>query len=263
MKIAVCFSGMIRTGVHTADLLKTWFGDAYSDMDFFIHTWDISSPKEWLYDSVKYRSGESQIITHESSYILMEELNRAYDNKFKSVTLENFNSFVFNYGNQFPHFSPLWYSWYKSVLLKTQHEQFNRTRYDLVVKLRPDVIFDLRYPFKNFLELFLTDPKTFYVNHIMPERIDDIFFMSSSNNMNTTSNFVVNNRNNNFNNTLLMSYLSKCKIPVKGMGYVPYAIYRPEHIAHNIPPNNFNKCFNLERDYYAPYTTVDRLPEDE
>ena len=47
------------------------------------------------------------------------------------------------------------------------------------------------------------------------------------------------------------------------MGYVPYAIYRPEHIAHNIPPNNFNKCFNLERDYYAPYTTVDRLPEDE
>jgi hypothetical protein len=263
MKIAVCFSGMIRTGVHTADLLKTWFGNAYSDMDFFVHTWDITSPKEWFPNSIKRTSGEIQVIDREVSYPILEELAVKYDNRIKSTLVENFDSFSFNYGNQYPHFSPLWYSWYKSILLKTQYEQFNGFKYDLVIKLRPDVIFDLRYPFENFLSLSLENPDIFYVNHVLPQRIDDIFFMSSSDIMNAASDFIMKNKNINFCNSLLISHLAKHKITTKSMGFVPYAIYRPEHISHGISPYKFGKCFNMERDYYAPCTTVDRIPEDE
>ena len=40
MKIAVCFSGQVRTGLQAAPHLFDWFGDLLPNIDFFIHTWD-------------------------------------------------------------------------------------------------------------------------------------------------------------------------------------------------------------------------------
>ena len=38
MKIAVCFSGQIRTGIQNHPNIKEFFGKLYNECDFFIHT---------------------------------------------------------------------------------------------------------------------------------------------------------------------------------------------------------------------------------
>jgi hypothetical protein len=44
MKIAICFSGQIRTGVQTEPNIKRYIGDLLPICDFFVHTWDHQSP---------------------------------------------------------------------------------------------------------------------------------------------------------------------------------------------------------------------------
>ena len=57
MKIAICFSGMIRTGVYAAPLIKKFIGRYYDNVDIFIHTWDISEDKLWHSESIKSKEG--------------------------------------------------------------------------------------------------------------------------------------------------------------------------------------------------------------
>ena len=40
MKIAICFSGMVRTGVKAYPSIKRFIGDLWGQCDFFMHTWD-------------------------------------------------------------------------------------------------------------------------------------------------------------------------------------------------------------------------------
>ena len=43
MKIAVCFSGQIRTGILTFKNIKNFIGELINQCDVFIHTWDVIS----------------------------------------------------------------------------------------------------------------------------------------------------------------------------------------------------------------------------
>ena len=52
MKIAVCFSGQIRTGVQTAPNIKRYIGDLDTVCDYFVHTWDHQSPNHAAHDLV-------------------------------------------------------------------------------------------------------------------------------------------------------------------------------------------------------------------
>ena len=52
MRIAVCFSGQIRTGVQTAPNIKRYIGDLDPVCDYFVHTWDHQSPNHAAHDLV-------------------------------------------------------------------------------------------------------------------------------------------------------------------------------------------------------------------
>ena len=41
IKIALCFSGQIRTGVLTSNNIKNFIGDLINQCDVFVHTWDV------------------------------------------------------------------------------------------------------------------------------------------------------------------------------------------------------------------------------
>ena len=53
MKIAVCFSGQIRTAVENFINIKNFLGDIYNDCDFFMHCWDDCSYKTYNLSNIK------------------------------------------------------------------------------------------------------------------------------------------------------------------------------------------------------------------
>tara|TARA_R110000868_G_scaffold8320_3_gene43521 strand:- start:957 stop:1766 length:810 start_codon:yes stop_codon:yes gene_type:complete len=258
MKIAVCFSGMIRTGAICAPALRDWFGKYYDDIDFFMHTWDVSVAKPWHPDCVAIHKGAVPTnITKENTYTLLPELMAAYDGKITSIEIENFNLFERGFHKQFDSFSPLWYSWFKSVQLKRMYETINKIEYDLVVKLRPDIVFNLDpnlgYLFSNYIADALESPHVFFVNSSMPVRIDDIVFISTSKIMDIASAFIINTGVKEFSPGGFINYLADTGITVNEMRPPPgYVVYRPVHVANAVSPYDFETAFNLEGDHYAP-----------
>jgi hypothetical protein len=46
-RIAICFSGQIRTGVENSTNLINYIGEMRDAVDVFIHTWDIETESPW------------------------------------------------------------------------------------------------------------------------------------------------------------------------------------------------------------------------
>ncbi len=264
MKIAVCFIGMIRAGVEASENLKQWFRDVYGDVDFFMHTWDISESKEWHRESEHYLSGiRPQNMYRESSYPLIEKLEKAYDSKFISIEVENQEKFLTSsVYSQYRQFSPQWYSWYKVTKLVSNHEQQNNIRYDVVVKIRPDIVFPKERHLKEEIVRFCDDTTALYTLGYDPIRIDDVMFLASSQVMRQASRFFMSARSKEWTTNHLGEWLNQTGIKALNTAHTTYAIYRKEHVERGVSPMKFNRCVNLEREYYAPYN-VDRLPEDD
>ena len=133
MKIAVCMSGQLRQWEIAKENQKWFWETSGVEIDYFIHTWDYSGDRE----------GVSQpYITRDVS---REEFDKVVDwYKPKGCMFDNRKQDFF-YAND--HWSSLFYSMAQSMMLKRQYEIDNDFEYDLVVKTRPDVVFDPRYHF--------------------------------------------------------------------------------------------------------------------
>lgn len=141
MKIAICMSGQLREWEWAKENQRNfWYSDKHI-VDYFVHTWTNSAD----------RNGGS---THD--YIE------------RNVSDEEFNNFVnwytpkkiifddkptkFFYEND--HWMCLFYSMVQSFMLKKEYELETNTEYDIVIKTRPDLVFDPDYHFSN---LYLID----------------------------------------------------------------------------------------------------------
>lgn len=263
MKIAVCFIGMIRTGVYASENLKHWFGDLYDDIDFFIHTWDYSASKSWHPDS-KYARDKNiiQNLDNIPVYPLIQALDSVYNKKIVSIAVENQQTFLSsNIYKNCVNFSPQWYSWYKAIQLANIYEENNNFQYDVIVKLRPDLIFPKERSLKEEINYLLEDTSYLHTLGYDPIRIDDVMFLANSTVMKESSKFFIDVEKNIWETNLLGEWLQSKNIKVKNTLYQFYAVYRKEHLDLGISPMKFYKCFNVERDYYAPYN-IDRLSED-
>jgi hypothetical protein len=265
MKIAVCFIGMIRTGIEAAASLKKWFGEYYDHIDFFMHTWDHTESKRWHNDCVFLKNNpNTQDFNRSSSYDLLKELEARYDNKFVSVEVENQYRFLSSpFFMQLTAFSPQWYSWYKGMQLIDSYERVNNFQYDLVIKIRPDIIFPGYQNLDTEIVHFSKDITKLYTLGYAPIRIDDVMFLGNSDIMKRSSQFVVNTPKQVWETNILGEWLASVGISAVNTAHTEYCIYRQEHIDHGISPYEFSKCFNLERDYHSPWTNVDRILEDE
>jgi hypothetical protein len=185
MKIAVCFSGMIRTGVESFPNIKNFIGELWDDCDFFIHTWDVDYHNVLTGETPDhFRSVTPSIKLDETKFL---DLNRLY--KFKSYNIEEYDStlsdlkFMFsNYITSDQWIIPWFYSWHKSVILKQMFEEQHKTKYDIVIKLRPDVIFDADLRLVNYINLIKDND--FGINMVYNDNgefiTDDIVFISDS-----------------------------------------------------------------------------------
>ena len=178
MKIAVCMIGQLRTGLEAFPNLRNFFGECFDEIDFYIHTWDINSYRMpfCLHAAATLRP---------SSKVSEDELNQ-YKNfyKPKQFVVEDQEAFMQDVDEKYGHgrtglLVNLWYSYFKANEMKRQYERLHKMRYDVVVKLRPDIIFPVDRKFKDDVEEFLEAQKK-DSNVILAMRREEAYTISSS-----------------------------------------------------------------------------------
>jgi hypothetical protein len=204
MRIAVCFSGQLRTGVWAIPAIKSFIGDLWGNCDFFLHTWDSQNNKNYSNEVIKKLNSLMSIDINYTNPnrpiygpIGNEDLNRfltIYNPKL--FLIENYKTThnnIVNYrdsvaAQQNLSYNPadfppeLYYSYYRSVEMVKQYEQQWGFTYDIIIKLRPDVIFPMhdghpiyrhkRADLKNDIEKVLNNTNTLY-------KSDDVYWIST------------------------------------------------------------------------------------
>lgn len=250
MRIALCFSGQIRTGVRAAFGLKKFIGDLYPNCDLFMHTWDISTPAPWR-NTIHF--GRQHLVETSDGTLLAKLMDDVYDNKFIYTKIDDLTRY--NNTNKTPTFIQLWYSWQQSILLKQQAEIQNGCIYDIIVKIRPDMVFPEGHTLLDEINIFLKDPTKFY-----NLGNGDIFFLSNSETMDIAANYIVEAEHKSFKDFQFYYYLESKKITVHHRLGQEYTLLRDEVSDNDI--NDFKKCDDINNRYYTPsVSTRFNLPE--
>jgi hypothetical protein len=248
MRIAVCYSGYIRTGAIAAAWHNHFFDG--TDIDVFMHTWSTSKNKLWHPESINYVI-DNQKIVEENSIPKIVEFQNALERSFVSLLVEDQS--VWEKSAIFPsnQVSPLWYSWAKSINLVNDYSRESSTKYDLILKMRPDIIFPKTHRLVNEFDHFNQNKNIFYAMAYNDFRIDDVMFYATPEIMYRASKFYewLKNLNCRWQTNIFAEYMNEIKIQATGISLpASYACIRPEtqHL------KTFDEIFWGERKYYAP-----------
>lgn len=148
MKVAVCYSGLVRTLPKVYD---NHFENIYQhyDCDLYFHFWD-----SWGHGNVtnNYTYDKDDYLTEEEKNLLVEKF------KPKSYIFENFKDKekifegLINYDNQeYPYCKNVLSMHYKIMKCNTLVINSN-VNYDVVLRLRPDHMFTKKITFKNIVD---------------------------------------------------------------------------------------------------------------
>lgn len=246
MKIAVCFSGNIRTGVNAFPNLRRYFGSLFDNIDFFVHTWDLEDVAPPYLECDENRS---LLFFHLRNYIPYN-LQESKINKFNQ--LYNPKRFVVDTP---PNIStvarPMWISLQRSLDLMRDYENLNNFKYDVVVKLRPDLLFEPgKTSFKRDIQLVKNN--SFIVSNLQKSNgvhssfIDDVAFFCD----NTTSEVLhsfcsVENNPHEY----LYKYMVDNHVNIKKAFSNNYTVYR-QHLLHLDPIDDYSIIHVREYDLY-------------
>jgi hypothetical protein len=297
-KIAFCFNGLLRTAEYNVKNILHQVDKIDGDVDFFIHTWVENtsrpiSPKsegfltkdesgscnrdlmDWARIACDdgYRAGiESRILPTEDvpisindvrkdSYSILHNLQDIYN--FKSVEIEPQSEFDFKRYDKLYTLVPMhWYSWWKSIQLKSQYEKIYKMKYDCVISTRPDIMFPKDFNIQKDIELVEKNEKIFFatgVDYKGGRRPNDIYFISSSDVMDSASSYCFPERNGvgwDIENNKKMhvgEFIMKQGIDVEEASPWPerWAVYRDECIG--IDPFDLKKAVELDNYWYRPW----------
>lgn len=274
MRIAFCSTGFLRTAEHTFDGFLRFFGDLYPYIDIFIHTWNINKNKIFFHKSSKileiYKKNN---IDHDDfrnhSHLLqpppapdpfdvLKVLHQQYKNKIVSVSVESL-PICFS-----PQYNVQEYTWNKVIKKVIEHETLYKFKYDVVIKSRLDLIFPKENTLKLEIDNFLLDPNGFYSQgwNIDKKITGDTFHMAKSDLMDKAYTYAVNwsiqtNKNEIVRN--IGEYLTSQNVNVYRTRIHDIAVYRPETIP--VSSLNYEKCYNIDQDWYWSANNKFRYPE--
>jgi hypothetical protein len=208
-RIAICFGGQIRTGVYTSTNILRYIGDLLPRVDFFIHTWDTEtiSPQNLPKDQ-KFLAGKHTPISTEK----IDRINEIY-HPIK-IQVDNFSKYVNNRQHLVHELNRyrarVFYSPYESIKLKKEYERLNNSVYNIVMKLRPDMLFgkygqlayEIEYTKYNYTSMTEHSENKLYVNdpwNKLPEWIEDVCWLSSSYAMDVTCDVIFDLENTDLN----------------------------------------------------------------
>ncbi|ECR2004517.1 capsular biosynthesis protein, partial [Campylobacter jejuni] len=185
-KIALCISGAMR-GVEWELNLKKVIESFQFDVDVFLFTWDSKflwpglngAGGNWakrLLDETLLKSIPREIM-HKNNlkqYFpnVFSKLNQEYSvrldaerleniNNIKRVIIENQEDFLKKYpldrNNLFINASKIWYSNYQLLKSLVQYEAENNFQYDFIIKVRPDVEYNINFSIDKLEKLYIND----------------------------------------------------------------------------------------------------------
>ena len=169
MKVAVCYSGFLRSIHDTYPHIISQLSLGSHDVDYFIHTWDVPEydseikyarkfikPKMMMCETQKkfernpYHFINSDLTSSQYLQQLTEsgehkkyytppsqENNYHFHKELEIVKFKHYSCWPFNFLSQF-------YSIHKSLDLKKIYEQNNNIKYDYVIRLRTDLYFNTK-----------------------------------------------------------------------------------------------------------------------
>jgi hypothetical protein len=185
MKIAVCFSGQIRTGVYTAPNILNYIGSLLPNCDFFVHTWDVETDPHTAND---FKLVDKSVFA--DFYRIYNPLDIVVEPYNTKPVSNDWGGFRVDeeLGNVYALYETI----YKANRLKTRFEEEYKFKYDYVVRIRTDLVFDRSKTLKDDLAL-ITDSNMFvYGAHKCDfgmSRLEDIFWIAPSYLMDEICNF--------------------------------------------------------------------------
>jgi hypothetical protein len=173
LRIAVMFGGQLRTGVETSKSILNFLGDLLPQCDFFVHTWDITTYKRGDYHGSHNPDFDWDAIKLKMEYF--DEFISIY--KPKKYTLEPFLEFRKNYEDKKDYTGGThWmYSFYRVNELKKQYEIENNFEYDIVIKIRGDLMFTPEVSVKPNIESILNNENKKTIFHL-----EDMYYIGRS-----------------------------------------------------------------------------------
>lgn len=256
MRIAVCFSGQVRTGVENYQNIREVFGELYDSCDFFIHTWNFCSYKTYNLSNIAKKPVTESPEKFEAIRQLYSPKKMVVDGKYVGYQTTE------EYGIQ-----ALWHSFWKSVELKKQYELENNFKYDYVLKLRMDLVLNRHTSFELLQEILTIENNQFKVNQWFGEDpiifkniplSTDVFFISKSKEMDIAADYawalMKSFSNGEYIN--LIYYLSQHNIKTSHFSYVErYALLRDDFVDRGVleldKSEMLDEIDRLENYYYA------------
>ena len=258
MKIAICLSGQMRTAIYAWPNIKKFLEKLIDSTDFFIHTWDINSEKSVWGDQTFLRK----------KFIIPDNDLLEYINIYKPKKYEIENVSLDDGITAMDYFQ--WHSLVKSIQLKQEHETSNGFIYDIVIKLRPDMIVDPSISIHNIIDQLDFTDNVLFSNDVINGIPDDVIWLASSEVMNAISKYSYSTIEVDINSVAywdaFKSWLSYSNIiPTKFAGEMQYnfkvisnkwSIMRTEAIPYN-SVDEYNKCVEIDRNiYWDPDSTI-------
>jgi len=196
-RIAICFSGQIRTGVENSINLLPYIGDLRNSVDIFIHTWDIETESPWS-EKNKGDVGVANLRRYVDKQAF-EKLNGIYTPL--ELKIDNFDIYqqchlrrVIARGETIVAQIPMFQSIWESNQLKLSHEKLSNSKYGYVFRMRMDVNFGPGRTLLEDLQFVSNKRDLFYVvdfSNKLPEAIEDLCWLSSSKIMDRACNFIL------------------------------------------------------------------------
>ena len=197
MRIAVCFSGQIRTGHIVADNILRYIGDLRSQCDFFIHTWDEESIGTGHGRRLQLNDVSAEV--HTTTLSDQQKATQLYQHYHPRVMrVDTYSSEPTKPlwgGRRYNSQTGQWYvSMWQSVSeashMAQAYGQAHGQYYDITVRIRPDLVF---HPDKSLSKdilqikhdrMFLTgDQYDLWSGHAMT-KLEDIFWIGPTQVMN-------------------------------------------------------------------------------
>ena len=185
MKIAICFSGQLRTGTTCAPNILRYIGDLLPDCDFFVHTWDTETQsmynKSGLPVQTPYKLKDRKIFSdfYACYTPLAMSVEPYYVSKPQGTVWASFRINPKTGRNGFAMFDSI----YEANQLKKHHEDLHGFKYDIVVRIRPDLIFRADKSLREDIDLIEHDRMFITANHLGmwgEKHLEDIFWIGNS-----------------------------------------------------------------------------------
>jgi hypothetical protein len=195
MRIAICFSGQIRSGVQAAPNIKRYIGDLLPICDFFLHTWDHQSPPTapndlQLVDKSVFAEFY-KLYNPISMTVEPYKVHRLPDGTWAGARVDSTTG---------KKYVSMFESIRKVNNLKIAYEKDNGFVYDYVVRIRTDLIFHPDKSLRNDIgdyfgrTLSLPDSDNIFMTAFHRgdhPKLEDVFWIAKSPTMDKLANFSI------------------------------------------------------------------------